>query len=395
MLTERLDVNLVVGFGCYKDPFLTELALGLELDELVELYRRQATDGIGGSRVRAGLFGEVGTSLDEITPLEELHLRAVARAHLQTGLAISTHCTLGTMAVEQAMILGEEGADLSRVVLGHLDLRPDPAYLEQVLATGVNIAFDTFGKERFDYQLPGQALKQTFHRPDTDRVRRARRAHRTWAQRPDRDLDGHDGARGVLQPDDARRPRLRLPPRRRHPAAARRRSRRTRRSTACSSRTRHASSLSHDDRDLDERERGDAGRCRGDRRDPRPVVGGHVSGRSQPPSADREREVWAARHRDAGRRAPHARCRADGRVVGFVHLGPSPDADHDPGSTGHIFSIHVDPDVVGTGIGRASDGRRDAPACAPTASCSPRCGSSSTTSGLDASTRSSAGGPMA
>ena len=169
-LTERLDVNLVVGFGCYKDPFLTEMALGLELDELVELYRRQATDGIGGSRVRAGLFGEVGTSLDEITPLEELHLRAVARAHLQTGLAISTHCTLGTMAVEQAMILGEEGADLSRVVLGHLDLRPDPAYLEQVLATGVNIAFDTFGKERFDYQLPGQALKQTFHRPDADRV---------------------------------------------------------------------------------------------------------------------------------------------------------------------------------------------------------------------------------
>ena len=225
VLTERLDVNLVVGFGCYKDPFLTEMALGLELDELVELYRRQATDGIGGSRVRAGLFGEVGTSLDEITPLEELHLRAVARAHLQTGLAISTHCTLGTMALEQAMILGEEGADLSRVVLGHLDLRPDPAYLEQVLATGVNIAFDTFGKERFDYQLPGQALKQTFHRPDADRVQRARRAHRTWAQRPDRDLDGHDGPRGVLQPHDARRPWLRLPPRRRHPAAARRRSR--------------------------------------------------------------------------------------------------------------------------------------------------------------------------
>ncbi len=170
VLTERLDVNLVVGFGCYKDPFLTEMALGLDIDELVELYRRQATDGIGGSRVRAGLFGEVGTSLDEITPLEELHLRAVARAHLQTGLAISTHCTLGTMALEQAMILGEEGADLSRVVLGHLDLRPDLAYLEQVLATGVNIAFDTFGKERFDYQLPGQALKQTFHRPDADRV---------------------------------------------------------------------------------------------------------------------------------------------------------------------------------------------------------------------------------
>ena len=170
-LTDRVDVNLIVGFAFYKDPILTELNLDLDLDGLVELYRRQATDGIAGSPVRAGLYGEIGTSLDEITPLEELHLRAVARAHVETGLAISTHCTLGTMAIEQAAILGEDGADLSRVVLGHLDLRPDPEYLEQVLATGVNIAFDTFGKEWFDYQLPGQPLKQTFHRPDGDRVR--------------------------------------------------------------------------------------------------------------------------------------------------------------------------------------------------------------------------------
>jgi predicted metal-dependent phosphotriesterase family hydrolase len=171
VLADRLDVNLVVGFAFYKDPYLTELDLDLELEGLVELYRCQATDGIAGSRLRAGLYGEIGTSLDEITPREEMHLRAAARAHVETGLAISTHCTLGTMALDQVAILGEEGADLSRVVLGHLDLRPEPEYLEQVLATGANIAFDTFGKEWFDYQLPGQSLKQTFHRPDTDRVR--------------------------------------------------------------------------------------------------------------------------------------------------------------------------------------------------------------------------------
>ncbi len=170
-LAARLDVNLVVGFGFYKDPLLTQLGLDLDVDELVELYTRQATDGIGGSTLRAGLYGEVGTSLDDITPLEQLHLRAVARAHRATGLAISTHCTLGTMAIEQAGILADEGADLSRVVLGHLDLAPDVDYLERVLATGANVAFDTFGKERFDYQLPGESLKRTYHRPDADRLR--------------------------------------------------------------------------------------------------------------------------------------------------------------------------------------------------------------------------------
>ena len=72
-----------------------------------------------------------------------------------------------------------------------------------------------------------------------------------------------------------------------------------------------------------------------------------------PPTPDRERDVWAARIATPpdGRRTLAAR--TDSRVVGFVHLGPSPDAEHDPHSTGHIFSIHVDPDVVGTGVGRA------------------------------------------
>ncbi len=58
------------------------------------------------------------------------------------------------MAIEQVALLSDEGADLSRVVLGHLDLQPDIVYLEQVLSSGVNVAFDTFGKEWFDYRVP-------------------------------------------------------------------------------------------------------------------------------------------------------------------------------------------------------------------------------------------------
>ena len=41
---------------------------------------------------------------------------------------------------------------------------------------------------------------------------------------------------------------------------------------------------------------------------------------------------------------------SDDRVVGFVHLGHSPDDDADA-TTGHIFSVHVDPDLTGRGIG--------------------------------------------
>lgn len=168
-LSARVSLNIVAGFSYYKEPWLA--AAGTEdLDELTAVYVGVAEAG------GIGIYGEVGTSLDEITPLEELHLRAAARAHLRTGLAISTHCTLGTMAPEQVDILVDEGVDVSRVVIGHLDLRPDVDYLEQVLARGVNIAFDTFGKEWFDYRVPGSEgekgaafVKHAFHRPDDDR----------------------------------------------------------------------------------------------------------------------------------------------------------------------------------------------------------------------------------
>ena len=175
-LAGRLTVNLIAGFSFYKDPWLE----GIEdnLDRLVDLYISPAIDGIPGTKVKAGIFGEVGTSLNRITPREEIHLRAAARAHVATGLAISTHCTLGTMAVEQVALLAEESADLSRVVIGHLDLEPDVVYLEKVLNSGVNIAFDTFGKEWFDYRVPdsegeggGEFIKWAYYRPDEDRIR--------------------------------------------------------------------------------------------------------------------------------------------------------------------------------------------------------------------------------
>jgi len=40
----------------------------------------------------------------------------------------------------------------------------------------------------------------------------------------------------------------------------------------------------------------------------------------------------------------------DDRMVGFIHIGPSPDTDADDW-TGHIYSVHVDPLLTGGSIG--------------------------------------------
>jgi GNAT superfamily N-acetyltransferase len=46
----------------------------------------------------------------------------------------------------------------------------------------------------------------------------------------------------------------------------------------------------------------------------------------------------------------------DGRAIGFAHTGPSRDPDP-PTDTAEVYAIYLDPDVVGTGVGRALFGR--------------------------------------
>ena len=64
-------------------------------------------------------------------------LRAVAQAHRQTGVPISTHTHAASRrGLDQQRIFAEEGVDLSRVVIGHCGDTTDLAYLEELIAAG-------------------------------------------------------------------------------------------------------------------------------------------------------------------------------------------------------------------------------------------------------------------
>jgi phosphotriesterase-related protein len=81
----------------------------------------QIENGIAGSDIRPGIIGEIGTTWP-LHPNEEKVLRAAAIAHRHSGLAISVHVHPPTRSGHGVLdILEEEGVDLSRVVLGHVD----------------------------------------------------------------------------------------------------------------------------------------------------------------------------------------------------------------------------------------------------------------------------------
>jgi phosphotriesterase-related protein len=179
-ISRQAGIHVVTGTAVYLEAFSPEWSVRADVAEMTERFVRDATEGIGGTGVRAGVLGEQATGLGVISAHEEKCLRAAARAAVRTGLALFTHTTHGTMALEQIELLLQEGMDLDRVVIGHMDTHPDLEYVLQVAARGVTIAFDTIGKQYWDFRVEPEPAD----RPDGEFAKRAyRRSDRVRAER--------------------------------------------------------------------------------------------------------------------------------------------------------------------------------------------------------------------
>jgi phosphotriesterase-related protein len=146
------DLNIVVATGLYTyndvPHYFHFRGPGTLLDGpelMVDMFVRDITEGIADTGVKAAIL-KCATDEPGVTPGVERVLRAVARAHRETGVPISTHTHAGTRrGLEQQRIFAEEGVDLSRVVIGHSGDTTDVGYLEELIAAGSYIGMDRFG----------------------------------------------------------------------------------------------------------------------------------------------------------------------------------------------------------------------------------------------------------
>ena len=122
-----------------------------EPDPMVAMFVRDLTVGMGDTGVRAAVLKCVTDHLG-MTPDNERALRAVARAHADTGAPISTHShSRRRTGLDQQRILAREGVDLGRVVIGHAGDSDDLDYLQRLLDAGSCLGMDRFG---LDWYLP-------------------------------------------------------------------------------------------------------------------------------------------------------------------------------------------------------------------------------------------------
>src|SRR5579875_407593 len=114
---EATGVTIVMGCGHYRDPYLNRDWFDRHtVDEIAEEIVRDIEEGVRGTGVRAGIIGEIGADRAYISAAEERSFRAAARAHLRTGLTVSTHAARWPVGTEQLRLLGEEGVDPRRAV---------------------------------------------------------------------------------------------------------------------------------------------------------------------------------------------------------------------------------------------------------------------------------------
>jgi phosphotriesterase-related protein len=114
-------------------------------DPMTEMFVSDITDGIAGTGVKAA-FLKCAIGAEGLTRGVERVLRAVAQAHLATGAPVTVHTHPASRSGLVAIgVLAQEGADLSRVVIGHSGDTDDLDYLAEVADAGCLLGMDRFG----------------------------------------------------------------------------------------------------------------------------------------------------------------------------------------------------------------------------------------------------------
>ena len=149
-VSAQTGVHIVACTGGFTEQFapLHPVVRALDTDALADVFVRELTEGMGGTRYRAGAI-KVATGEGRMTEGEAHIFRAASRAHARTGAPIITHTTNG-LGPEQVEFLLREGVDPAKVVIGHLGFEPDPnADVGTILRRGAYVAFDRVGHHHF------------------------------------------------------------------------------------------------------------------------------------------------------------------------------------------------------------------------------------------------------
>ena len=110
-ISRECGIQIIASTGFYLEAYHSESVRSGTIGEICDIFCRDILEGIDGTDIRAGIIGEVAGGEKELAPSEEKVLKAAAAAGVKTGCAVTTHCQLGQLGLEQSALLQGQGID--------------------------------------------------------------------------------------------------------------------------------------------------------------------------------------------------------------------------------------------------------------------------------------------
>ena len=146
-LAQRTGLNIVAGCGYYTHDTHPATMDQWSVEKLADEMLADMLEGVDGTGIRAGVYGEIGTS-SPLRDNERKCLEATALAFTRHRAEIQVHTyPWARFGLDAAQLLIDSGVDPAKIVICHIDIEFHLDYLAELLELGVNIEFDNFGKE--------------------------------------------------------------------------------------------------------------------------------------------------------------------------------------------------------------------------------------------------------
>jgi phosphotriesterase-related protein len=142
-VSRKSGLNMIACTGQRFFPPISHVSMpGRTVEELTEFFKKEIQQGIDGTSLKAGVI-KIGIIAKDVTALEEIGLRAAARASKATGMPIRTHTNAAHRAGEShAVILEDEGINPARVSFDHSDDSGDIDYFLGLVRRGYSLSMD-------------------------------------------------------------------------------------------------------------------------------------------------------------------------------------------------------------------------------------------------------------
>jgi len=149
-ISRATGLHIIMGSGYYTlDSGCAEVLKKKTEEEIFEDIVRDITEGTDG--IRAGIIGEIGADSWPLHDIEKKSLRGAVRAQRATGATLTIHPGRHEeSALQIVRLVDKAGADLSRVVIEHIDRT---AYsfksMVEIAKSGCCLEYDCFSLEGY------------------------------------------------------------------------------------------------------------------------------------------------------------------------------------------------------------------------------------------------------